>query len=101
MGVLVGLILGIGICAQAATGELQFWGLGAAVVIVLLGFIFPIFFGTLLTGVAIASPIAAIIGWLTGHGDSALAALGIGAVAFAGQFIIGLVRRDRTQIGGY
>lgn len=101
MGTVIGLLLGIGICIQAASGELEFWGLGVALVLVLIGFAFPFFMGTLLTGVAMASPVAAIIGLVTGHGDSALAALGIGLLAFVGQFIIGIVRRDSAPIRDY
>lgn len=101
IGTLVGVIVGIGICIQAFNGELQVWSLGAAVGAVLIGFIFPITVGTFLTGVAIASPVAAILGFVTGNPASGLAAIGIGVLAFGGQFVIGLVRRDRSELGPY
>jgi hypothetical protein len=68
---------------------------------VLIGFLFPVTIGTFLTGVAIASPIAAILGFVFGNASSGLAALGIGILAFGGQFIIGLVRRDSSELGRY
>jgi predicted CDP-diglyceride synthetase/phosphatidate cytidylyltransferase len=48
------------------------------------------------TTVSVASAIAVIVALATGHGSSALAALLIGLVTFAGQFLIGNVRRDAT-----
>ena len=101
IGSLIGLIVGIGICVQAFNGELHVWSLGAVVVAVLIGFIFPVTIGTFLTGVAIASPVAAILGFIFGNTSSGLAALGIGALAFGGQFVIGLVRRDRSELRPY
>jgi len=101
IGSLIGLIVGIGICVQAFNGELQVWSLGAVLIAVLIGFIFPVTIGTFLTGVAIASPVAAILGFVFGNASSGLAALGIGALAFGGQFVIGLVRRDRSELGPY
>jgi hypothetical protein len=101
IGSIVGLIVGIGICVQAFNGELQVWSLGAVVIAVLIGFLFPVTIGTFLTGVAIASPIAAILGFVFGNASSGLAALGIGVLAFGGQFIIGLVRRDSSELGRY
>lgn len=98
IGTILGLIVGVGICIQAFNGELQLWSLGAVLVIVLVGFIFPITIGTFLTGVAIASPIAMILGFVTGNSSSALAAIGIGALSFGGQFVIGMIRRDRSQL---
>jgi hypothetical protein len=97
IGTLVGVIVGIGICIQAFNGELQAWGIGAVIVVVLIGFLIPMTVGTFLIGVAIASPIAAILGFITGHPSSGVNALVIGVLAFAGQFIIGLVRRDRVE----
>jgi hypothetical protein len=94
MGSILGIIVGIGVCLQAAGGNLQVWSLGMALVAVLIGFIFPFFVGTFLTGVAITSPIAAILGFVFGNTSSGLAAIGIGALAFGGQFIIGHIRRD-------
>ena len=101
IGTLLGLIFGIGVCVQAFNGELQAWSLGAVVVVVLIGFVFPVTVGTFLTSVMIASPVAAILGFITGNASSGLAALGIGLMAFGGQFIIGLVRRDRSELGQY
>jgi len=101
IGTLVGIIVGIGICVQAFNGELQAWSLGAVLLIVLAGFIFPVTIGTFLTGVAIASPVAAILGFVTGNSASGLAAIGIGVLAFGGQFVIGLVRRDRSELRPY
>jgi len=99
IGTLVGIIIGIGICVQAFNGELQAWSLGVVVLMVLAGFVFPVTVGGFLTGVAIASPVAAILGFVTGNSDSGLAAIGIGVLAFGGQFVIGLVRRDRSTLG--
>lgn len=101
IGTLVGVIVGIGICIQAFNGDLQVWTLAAVIVTVLIGFIFPITVGTFLTGVAIAAPVAALLGFITGNPSSGLAAIGIGVLAFGGQFVIGLVRRDRSEIGPY
>lgn len=101
IGSIIGLIVGIGICVQAFNGELQVWSLGAVVIVVLIGFLFPVTIGTFLTGVAIASPVAAILGFVFGNASSGLAALGIGILAFGGQFIIGLVRRDSSELGRY
>ena len=101
IGSLLGLIVGIGICVQAFNGELQVWSLAAVVVVVVIGFIFPVTVGTFLTGVAIASPIAALLGFIFGNASSGLAALGIGLLAFGGQFVIGLVRRDQSELGRY
>lgn len=101
IGTLLGLIVGIGICVQAFNGQLQVWSLAAVVVVVVIGFIFPVTVGTFLTGVAIASPIAAILGFIFGNASSGLAALGIGLLAFGGQFVIGMVRRDSSELGPY
>ena len=101
IGTLLGVIVGIGICVQAFNGELQVWSLGVAAIAVLIGFAFPITVGTFLTGVAIASPIAALLGFIFGNASSGLSALGIGVLAFGGQFVIGLVRRDQTQLRQY
>jgi hypothetical protein len=101
IGTLLGIIVGIGVIAQAFNGELQVWSLAAVVVVVLIGFIFPVTVGTFLTGVAIASPIAAILGFIFGNTSSGLAALGIGVLAFGGQFVIGMVRRDSSELGPY
>ena len=101
IGSIVGLIVGIGVCVQAFNGELQVWSLGAVVIAVLIGFLFPVTIGTFLTGVAIASPVAAILGFIFGNASSGLAALGIGVLAFGGQFLIGLVRRDSSELGRY
>lgn len=101
IGSIIGLIVGVGICVQAFNGELQVWSLGAVVIAVLIGFLFPVTIGTFLTGVAIASPVAAILGFVFGNVSSGLAALGIGILAFGGQFIIGLVRRDSSELGRY
>jgi len=101
IGTLVGVIVGIGICVQAFNGELEVWSLAAVVVAVLVGFVFPVTVGTFLTGVAIASPVAALLGFITGNPSSGLAAIGIGVLAFGGQFVIGLVRRDRSEMGPY
>jgi len=101
IGSIIGLIVGVGICVQAFNGELQVWSLGAVVIAVLIGFLFPVTIGTFLTGVAIASPVAAILGFVFGNVSSGLAALGIGILAFGGQFIIGLVRRDSSEPGPY
>lgn len=99
IGSILGIIVGIGICLQAAQGSLQLWSLGAVVGAVVIGLIFPVTVGTFLTGVAIASPIAAILGFLFGNATSGLAAVGIGVLAFGGQFVIGLVRRDASELG--
>lgn len=101
IGTLVGFFVGIGICVQAFNGELEAWSLGVTVVAVLIGFVFPVTVGTFLTTVMFAAPIAAILGFVTGNASSGLAALGIGLLAFAGQFIIGYVRRDSSEIGRY
>ena len=101
IGTLFGLMTGIGICVQAFNGELQVWSLAAVVVAVVIGFIFPITVGTFLTVVASASPIAALLGFIFGNASSGLAALGIGLLAFAGQFVIGMVRRDQSELGHY
>ena len=98
IGSILGIIVGIGVCLQAAQGNLQVWSLGAAVVAVVIGFIFPVTIGTFLTFVAISSPIAAILGFIFGNASSGLAAIGIGVLAFGGQFIIGLVRRDASEL---
>lgn len=97
MGVILGIIVGIGVIVMAANGTLEPWSIGAAVVLVLIGFAFPRTMGMMLTGVAMASVIAIVAGLVTGHGASALAALLVGITAFVGQFIIGLVRRDATD----
>ena len=97
IGTLVGVIVGIGICIQAFNGELEAWGIGGVIVVVLIGFLIPMTVGTFLMGVTIASPVAAILGFITGHPSSGINALIIGVLAFAGQFIIGLVRRDRVE----
>ena len=101
MGAIAGIIVGIAMCVQAFNGELEPWSLGIALIAVLVGIIFPITVGTFLTGVVIASPLAAILGFISGNTHSALAALGIGVIAFAGQFIVGHIRRDRSGIGQY
>ncbi len=98
MGAILGILIGIGVVGAAASGTLEPWSAGACVIIVAVGLLFPRTVGMLLTGVALASVIAIIVGLLTGHGGSALSALLIGMVAFAGQFVIGLVRRDATGI---
>jgi len=97
IGTLVGVIVGIGICIQAFNGELEAWGIGGVIVVVLIGFLIPMTVGTFLMSVTIASPVAAILGFLMGHPSSGINALIIGVLAFAGQFIIGLVRRDRVE----
>ena len=74
---------------------MQAWTIGAAIVIILLGFVFPMTVGTFLLGVMVASPIAAILDFISGKSASGVNALLIGVTAFAGQFIIGGVLRDR------
>ena len=93
-GIIIGVVAAIGMCVQAFEGTLEAWSIGIAVVIVVVGFIFPQTVGIALTTISIASPIAIILALLTGNGSSALSALGIGITAFAGQYIIGLVRQD-------
>lgn len=100
IGTLVGVIVGIGICVQAFNGELEAWGIGGVIVVVLIGFLIPMTVGTFLMGVSIASPVAAIFGFITSNPGSGINALIIGVLAFAGQFIIGLVRRDRAEYQG-
>jgi len=95
IGTLLGIIAGVGICNEAWNGQLQAWTIGAAIVIVLLGFVFPMTVGTFLLGVMIASPIAAILGCFSGNSASGVNALLIGVTAFFGQFIVGGIRRDR------
>jgi hypothetical protein len=97
MGAILGIVIGIGVIVMAANGTLEPWSIGGAVVLVLIGFVFPRTMGMLLTGVAVASVIAIVAGLVTGHGGSALAAFLIGITAFVGQFVIGLVRRDATD----
>lgn len=81
-------------CVQAFEGTLEAWTIGVAVVIVLIGFVFPQTVGVALTSISLASPIAIILALVTENGSSALSALGIGITAFVGQYIIGLVRED-------
>lgn len=73
---------------------------GGVIVVVLIGFLVPMTVGTFLMGVTIASPVTAILGFITGHSSSGINALIIGVLAFAGQFIIGRVRRDRVEYQG-
>jgi hypothetical protein len=93
-GIIIGVIAAIGICVQAFEGTLDALSIGIAVVIVLIGFIFPQTVGIALTTISITSPIAIILALVSGSGSSALSALAIGITAFAGQYIIGLVRQD-------
>lgn len=86
---------------QAFNGELEAWGIGGVLVVVLIGFLIPMTVGTFLMGVTIASPVAAILGFITSHPSSGINAMIIGVLAFAGQFVIGLVRRDRVEYQGY
>ncbi len=95
IGTLLGILAGIGICVESWNGQLQAWTIGAAIVIVLLGFLIPMTVGTFLIGVMVASPVAAILGFISGNNGSGINALLIGVFAFAGQFIIGKVRQDR------
>ena len=99
VGAILGILVGIGVVVAAANGTLEPWSIGAAVVLVLVGLVFPRTIGMMLTAVAFASVVAIIVGLVTGHGGSAISALLIGVVSFAGQFIIGLVRRDSTDFG--
>ena len=101
VGTLIGMVVGAGICVQAVNGQLHGWSIGALVGVVLLGFIFPVTVGTFLTGVAIASPFAAILGFVTGNGSSGWAAIAIGALAFGGQLIIGSARKDTSEFRRY
>ena len=97
IGTLLGVIAGIGMCVEAWNGQLQAWTIGAAVVLVLIGFIFPITVGIFLMGVSFASPIAAILCFVAGNSASGVNALLIGVCAFVGQFIIGRVRMARVE----
>ena len=99
IGTILGILVGVGICSQAFDGNLQGWSLGAIVVVVLIGLIFPVTVGTFLTGVALMSPIAAILGFVVGNASSGFAAIGIGLLAFGGQFVVGHIRRDASGIG--
>lgn len=96
IGTILGILVGIGVIGAASSGTLEPWSFAAAIVLVLVGLLFPRTVGIMLMTVAFASVVAIIAGLVTGHGSSALAALLIGITAFAGQFIIGLVRRDAT-----
>ena len=81
LGTIVGLVVGIGMCAQAYRGDLQLWSLAAVPVLVLVGVAFPMTVGTFLTGVAITSPIAALLGFVFGNATSGFAALGRGVLS--------------------
>ena len=95
IGTLLGIVVGIGMCIEAWNGQLQAWTIGAAIVVVLIGLLIPTTVGTFLTGVTVASPVAAILGFVTGHTASGINAIIIGLLAFAGQFILGAVTRQR------
>jgi len=95
IGTLLGIVVGIGMCIEAWNGQLQAWTIGAAIVVVLIGLLIPTTVGTFLTGVTVASPVAAILGFVTGNAASGINAIIIGLLAFAGQFILGAVTRQR------
>ena len=96
IGTIVGILVGIGVIASAASGQLQVWPIGGAIVLVLIGFLIPRTIGMMLTMVALLSLVAFVFGLLTGLFSSAWAALAIGVICFVGQFLIGTVRRDAT-----
>ena len=98
MGAIIGLVFGIGMIVSAFNGELSAALMAGVVVLTLIGFIFPMFIGTFLMSIMVTSPIAALAGFIFGNASSGLAALGIGLVAFIGQYVIGLVRRDRSEL---
>ncbi len=98
MGAIIGLFFGIGMIVSAFNGELSAALMAGVVVLTLIGFIFPMFIGTFLTSILVTSPIAALAGFIFGNASSGLAALGIGLLAFGGQYVIGLVRRDRSEL---
>ena len=97
LGTIVGLVVGIGMCAQAYRGDLQLWSLAAVPVLVLVGVAFPMTVGTFLTGVAITSPIAALLGFVFGNATSGFAALGIGVLSIGGQLVISLIKARRSE----
>ena len=98
MGAVIGLFAGLGMIVSAFNGELSATLMAGVVVLTLIGFIFPMFFGTFLMSIMVTSPIAALAGFIFGNASSGWAALGIGLVAFIGQYVIGLVRRDRSEL---
>lgn len=98
MGFIIGLFAAIGMCVEAFDGRLEAWSIGAAIVIVLIGFIFPQTIGVALMTIVVASPIAIILALVTSNGASALSALGIGFTAFVGQYVIGIVRQDVSEL---
>ena len=96
IGTILGIVIGIGVISSAATGQLQVWPIGGAIVLVLIGFLIPRTIGMMLFMVALLSLVAFVFGLITGHFSSAWAALAIGVICFVGQIIIGAVRRDAT-----
>ena len=98
MGFIIGLIVSIAMCVQAFEGTLEAWSIGIAIGIVLVGFVFPQTVGVALTSISLASLVAIVLALLTGHGSSALSALGIGITAFVGQYVIALVRQDASGL---
>jgi len=97
IGTLLGIVVGIGMCIEAWNGQLQAWTIGAVVVIVLIGLLIPMTVGTFLMGITIASPVAAILGFVTGNAASGVNAIIIGLLAFVGQFILGAFTRQRLS----
>jgi len=96
LGIILGVVVGIGVVQAAGSGTLAVGSFVIFIALGLLGLLFARTVGMMFTTVSVASAIAVIVGLATGHGSSALAALLIGLVTFAGQFLIGNVRRDAT-----
>ena len=88
IGFVLGILSGIAICTSAFNGEPLVAWFAAIPVIFILGFIFPITAGGILRVFALASPIAAILGFVTGNPSIGLTAIGIGALALGGSVII-------------
>lgn len=97
MGAILGFIVGVGLAISAWDGSLEPWGLGVFVVAGVLGVVLiPRTVGMFMTGVMGFSPIAILAGLISGHGSSALTALGIGIGAFATQLLVGKLRSESS-----
>jgi hypothetical protein len=96
LGIILGVVVGIGVVQAAGSGTLALGSFVIFIALGLLGLLFARTVGMMFTTVSVASAIAVIVALATGHGSSALAALLIGLVTFAGQFLIVNVRRDAT-----
>jgi hypothetical protein len=93
IGGFLGFFAGIGIVISAWQGTLEPWGFGFFAIAAVVGVVlFPMTVGIFMTNIMIFTPIALLAGLITGNGDSALVALGLGVGAFITQFIVGAVR---------